>query len=76
MKLCKDCKWCRRSFFQRLFGAWNFAECASPKALYEIDPLSGESRPYVSLCISQREYKKDERFCGRAGNWFEPKDAK
>lgn len=77
MKLCKDCKWCERTWFAKAIGSFTYATCESPLAYNRENLVSGEKKKYVDLCVSQRSVDfEDGRICGESGHWFEPKGAK
>lgn len=72
IKLCRDCKWHRLSFMDRLLGFGKFAKCAKPEL-----QLSGSGYPLVNggsseltYCATQRERKLG---CGPEGKMWEPK---
>ena len=65
MKLCKDCNFSRKGWFEHEY------RCVAPENS-ELDPVEGGSRPKNASCISQRIGKLDG-YCGEAGRWFKPK---
>jgi hypothetical protein len=69
---CKDCKWMVVEFEGAL------PVCSSPNIGYEVDLVTGEHKPMMSLCSSQRNETIDtviQRFglCGPTASFFEAK---
>lgn len=71
MKLCKDCKYCRRSDVDKP-DSYDYAKCTNIK--------TGDTRILVdglssTFCYMVRESPSmfDRRKCGRDAMWFEPK---
>jgi hypothetical protein len=62
-KLCKDCKYYRRNFFDHLVGNdyWDF--CARPD---DLNVVSGMPNKY--RCAYERQY---DYLCGKEGKFFE-----
>ncbi len=78
MNYCKDCKWVRISFFERLLCGWEFAKCAAPQAkrgpVDLVCPPKGDGE-----CIHCLVHRTDSVFdldgyCGKEAKFFEPKD--
>lgn len=66
MKLCKDCKWCYRNWFEKLFHIYSSATCIK---LARINKVSGKL-DFVPSCGVERAYKWDK--CGEDAKLFEP----
>lgn len=68
MKLCKDCKWHRLSFINKIFSMDDFAECVRPELKQSTDetPVTGKLR--TNYCRINRKY-----FCVD-GKYFEEKN--
>ena len=74
MKLCKDCKFCNRSYFPLFWNPLEFAQCEHPDTRPGgVDPVSGK-RPQkkYKYCDTWR-MSGSEDVCGPDGKWFEPK---
>ena len=65
-KLCKDCKWARRSMFH-----WSkYALCRAPQAV-GVSLVTGKAgRDDGKFCDQQRKW---EECCGRDAKWFTPR---
>lgn len=70
MKMCKDCRWCRRHW---LFG-YKFARCAHANNM-KLDSVTGKIKPEYTFASTVRIGNADD-YCGEKGNWFEPKKRK
>jgi hypothetical protein len=62
-KLCKDCKWYRRNFFDHLVGSDYYDLCARPN---DLNLVSGITKKY--RCAYEREY---DYLCGPDAKFFE-----
>jgi hypothetical protein len=70
-KLCKDCKWYRKSWFEHLTGGGDrFDTCTSPNTTQNL--VSGYERRFCDMLRSKR-YEDLEWFCGSDGRFWEAK---
>ena len=77
MKLCKDCRYCRRAWFPIPWASLEFAKCKSPEMLKLSKPdlVDGSMKPHYNYCSTWR-ITDDADGCGPEGKWFEPKTEK
>lgn len=80
VKLCRDCKYARRSFRDIIFFfGWEFAKCAHPTAIRNGKQaeylVTGEaSRPEQGYCETERSEIVDYRNgCGPDGQYWTPR---
>ncbi len=74
-KFCKDCKWFRLAWVDRLIQAHRYGKCAHPKArpdfVGELNSLvDGKIHTTFRYCSCVRD---DSWQCGRNATWWEPK---
>jgi hypothetical protein len=66
MKLCKDCKFYKRDWFEHLFARTDiFDKCLNP--IFEQNPVTGKTKG--RYCDSTRKFHG----CGMEGKYFEAK---
>ena len=70
-KLCKDCRWCRRSFFPAIFDPYLFATCVHPSNV-EKNLVSAKVRTKYRYCSTVRNGNSEDS-CGQSGRWFDGK---
>ena len=75
-KLCKNCKWCKISFANRVLLGWEGAICTSPnrtKINDFIDVVTGETvaQGKLNLCVANRFLD-----CGPEARYYEERGAK
>ncbi len=79
MKLCKDCKWCKREPWWNGFFKNRVYECWNPKTRdWSEDPVTGRgvwTPEFPFRCSQQRsDYRKgpmDSHLCGYGGRLWE-----
>jgi|688.fasta_scaffold426482_2 hypothetical protein len=69
---CKDCKYCKPSWFPSIFNHYEFATCHRP-GNYTTSTVSGHLIYETSFCDISRKY---DHICGVEGKHFEPKRSK
>ena len=68
-KLCKDCKWYRRSWFEYIIFRDNrFDMCASPNTTDDL--VTGRKQRFCDMLRSKR-WEKLDYSCGPDGRYFE-----
>jgi hypothetical protein len=68
-KLCKDCKWYRRSWFEHIIFRDNrFDMCASPNTTDDL--VTGRKQRFCDMLRSKR-WEKLDYSCGPDGRYFE-----
>jgi hypothetical protein len=71
MKLCKDCKWYRKSWFEHLVGAGDrFDTCASPNTTQNL--VSGYEQRFCDMLRAER-WKELDWSCRPEGRYWEGK---
>ncbi len=73
MKFCKDCKHIRMFWLWRLFGRYEFAQCAAVLRVgtENVILVSGGPNPELSFCENQRGNVNTA--CGPDGKLWEPR---
>ena len=70
-KLCKDCKWYRKSWFEHLTGMGDgYDRCASPNTTQNL--VSGHEKRFCDMLRSKR-YEELDYSCGPQGKFWEAK---
>jgi len=70
-KLCKDCKWYRKSWFEHIvFRTNRYDMCASPNTT--IDLVTGYQQRFCDMLRANR-WKELEFSCGPEGKFWEAK---
>lgn len=69
---CKDCKFCKTSWFPNFWNHYEYATCHAPHT-YKTSTVSGHLAYERSFCDIERKY--DHR-CGPEAKHFEPKASK
>jgi hypothetical protein len=75
VKICKNCKWCKVKWIDKLFFGYQFATCAAPKAKIT-DLVTGKKSVRWEFCSVQRMWSDsgDKVSCDKDGKFFEPKE--
>ena len=73
LKLCKDCKWCKLSWFDKLVLGFSAAQCHAPFNKM-INVISGKETLRWKYCLVQRMHTKTTEDCDKEGKFFEPKE--
>jgi hypothetical protein len=70
-KLCKDCKWYRKSWFEHIFfRSSNFDTCTSPNTTTDL--VTGYQRRFCDMLRANR-WKELDFSCGPEGRFWEAK---
>jgi hypothetical protein len=70
-KLCKDCRWYRKSWFEHLVGGGDrFDTCASPNTTQNL--VSGYDQRFCDMLRSTR-WEELDYACGPDGRYWEAK---
>lgn len=81
-KFCRDCRYIKpetvRVLFWRIPINGMHPSCTHPNLDKAIDPVTGGEDAQYPFCTLQRKHDSFAKlhFCGKAGNWYEPKEQK
>ncbi len=72
-RLCKNCKWCRPSFFQKLFNNFEYAKCGHISSLRERTDDKLKNYYYCQIMRCPSLWRMNF-ICGYQGRYFEEKE--